>query len=35
MVDLGLTLELPGPGEGDAVLEKGLLRFCPVLDAIL
>ena len=35
IMDLGLPVETFGPGEGDAVLEKGLLRFCPGLEAIL
>lgn len=26
-VDLGLPLVLPGPADGDPVLENGLLRF--------
>ena len=32
MVDLGLPLVFPGAGDGEPVLENGLLRFC---DAIL
>lgn len=34
-IDLGLPLALPIPGDGDAVLEKGLLRFCVAFDDIL
>jgi hypothetical protein len=34
MVDLGLPLVFPGPGEGDPVLENGLLRFCAGFEAI-
>lgn len=35
IMDLGLPLGIFGPGDGDPVLEKGLLRFCPGFDAIL
>ena len=34
MVDLGLPLVIPGPGDGGPVLENGLLRFCAGFDAI-
>jgi len=34
-IDLGLLLELPGADDGEAVLEKGLLRLCPGFDAML
>jgi hypothetical protein len=34
MVDLGLPLVLPGPADGEPVLENGLLRFCAEFDAI-
>lgn len=33
-MDLGRPLELLGPGDCEAVREKGLLRFCPGCDAI-
>ena len=34
-IDFGLPLELLGPGDVDAVLAKGLLRFCAVFDDIV
>jgi hypothetical protein len=34
-MDFGLPLELDGTGEGDWFLENGLLRTCPVFEAML
>ena len=34
-IDFGLPLEVVGPGDGDPVLAKGLLRFCVAFEDIL
>ena len=34
-MDFGLALELGGTGEADWALENGLLRTCPVFEAML
>jgi hypothetical protein len=34
MVDLGLPLVFPRPGDEEPVRENGLLRFCAGFDAI-
>jgi hypothetical protein len=34
MPDLDLPLIFPGPGDGEPVLENGLLRLCAGFDAI-
>lgn len=35
IIDLGLPLEVGGTGEADWFLENGLLRTCPVFEAML
>lgn len=34
-IDLGLPLEVPGAGDGELVLENGLLRFCVEFEAMM
>lgn len=34
MVDLGLPLVFPGAGDGEPVLENGLLRFCDAISCV-